>query len=177
MSQHRTMGYTQRENSTSGKTEGTYQSDQPDRRLAQPFSGWPHAKMTASVDKFIEDSGLEDYDQYIRRGAFLAQSKSAFARTRNDGLALKDSEREFLRLEDSPRRIDMFKQPWRLYALVGMCSLGAAVQGWYVFCSLSAESSLTACRDETAVNGGMISLSRPTYSLIKPYETILTLFH
>ncbi|OAF98792.1 uncharacterized protein CC84DRAFT_1233950 [Paraphaeosphaeria sporulosa] len=116
--------------------------DQPDRRLAQPFSGWSHQQMTESVDKFIAVSGLEDYDKYIRRGAFLAQSKAAFpiGRPRRDGLALKDEERDYLNLEDSPRRIDKFKQPWRLYALVGVCSLGAAVQGW----------------DETAVNGAQV---------------------
>lgn len=83
--------------------------------------------MTSSVDKFIEISGLEDYDKYIRRGAFLAQSKTAY-----DRLTLNDEERRYLQLESSPRRIDKFKQPWRLYALVGICSLGAAVQGWYV---------------------------------------------
>jgi hypothetical protein len=88
--------------------------------------------MTESIDKFINVSGLEDYDKYIRKGAFLAQSKAAFpiGRQRRDGLTLKDEEREYLDLENSPRRIDKFKQPWRLYALVGVCSLGAAVQGW-----------------------------------------------
>jgi len=88
--------------------------------------------MTESIDNFVAVSGLEDYDKYIRRGAFLAQSKAAFphGRQRRDGLTLRDEERHYLELEDSPRRIDKFKQPWRLYALVGVCSLGAAVQGW-----------------------------------------------
>ncbi|KAF9732672.1 hypothetical protein PMIN06_002873 [Paraphaeosphaeria minitans] len=119
-----------------------HDGDQPDRRLAQPFSGWSHQQMEESVDKFITVSGLEDYDKYIRRGAFLAQSKAAFSigRPRRDGLSLKDEERHYLDLENSPRRIDKFKQPWRLYALVGVCSLGAAVQGW----------------DETAVNGAQV---------------------
>jgi hypothetical protein len=104
----------------------------PDRRLAQPFSGWNHQDMTASIDHFIQVSGLEDYDTYIRRGAFLAQSSAAFpvGRERRDGLTLKDNERHYLALENSSRLIDKFNQPWRLYALVGICSLGAAVQGW-----------------------------------------------
>ncbi|KAJ4352206.1 uncharacterized protein N0V89_007553 [Didymosphaeria variabile] len=98
--------------------------------------------MSESIDKFINVSSLEDYDKYIRRGAFLAQSKAAFpmGRERRDGLTLRDEERYYLQLEDSSRRIDKFKQPWRLYALVGVCSLGAAVQGW----------------DETAVNGAQV---------------------
>jgi hypothetical protein len=88
--------------------------------------------MTESIDKFIDVSGLEDYNKYIRKGAFLAQSKAAFpiGRQRQDKLTLKDEERYYLDLENSSRRIDKFKQPWRLYALVGVCSLGAAVQGW-----------------------------------------------
>ncbi|KAH7112931.1 hypothetical protein B0J11DRAFT_183760 [Dendryphion nanum] len=116
--------------------------DRPDRRLAQPFSGWEFERMMASIDAFIAESELQDYADYIRRGAFLAQSKAAFApgRERRDGLVLRESERRFLDLENSPRRIDKFKQPWRLYALVGCCSLGAAVQGW----------------DETAINGAQV---------------------
>ncbi|KAF2265060.1 hypothetical protein CC78DRAFT_532691 [Lojkania enalia] len=117
-------------------------ADRPDRRLAQPFSGWTYERMKKSIDDFIEESELEDYDKYIRRGAFLAQSKAAFAtgRERPDDLTLRDYERQALHLEYSQRRIDKFKQPWRLYALVGICSLGAAVQGW----------------DETAVNGAQV---------------------
>lgn len=109
-------------------------ADRPDRLLAQPFSGLDLAQMNKSVDEFIEVSGLHDYEKYIRKGAFLAQSKAAFdpKRQRRDGLTLSDEEQRFLALENSDRRIDKFKQPWRLYALVGICSLGAAVQGWYV---------------------------------------------
>ncbi|KAF2202978.1 hypothetical protein GQ43DRAFT_390975 [Delitschia confertaspora ATCC 74209] len=125
-------------------------SERPDRRLAQPFSGWTHKKMTDRIDAFIKESELEDYADYIRRGAFLAQSKAAFPpdRARVDGLTLKESERHYLDLENSPRRIDTYNQPWRLYALVACCSLGAAVQGW----------------DETAVNGAQIYYV-PAFSL------------
>ena len=112
-------------------SEDIEDDQQPDRRLAQPFSGWNHERMTASIDSFIQTTGLEDYDKYIRRGAFLAQSEAAFppGRERRDGLGLCDDERRYLDLESSPRRIDKFNQPWRMYALVGLCSLGAAVQG------------------------------------------------
>lgn len=114
----------------------------PDRKLAQPFSGWTHKQMTESIEAFLLESALDDYVDYIRRGAFLAQSKVAFPsdRVRDDGLSLKPVERQYLDLEYSTRRIDRFKQPWRLYALVGCCSLGAAVQGM----------------DETAVNGAQV---------------------
>lgn len=109
-------------------------ADRPDRRLAQPFSGWTLEQMNDSIEEFIDHSELHDWAHYIRRGAFLAQSKDAFPRDqeRLDGLKLKEFERRYLDLDYSERRIDMFNQPWRLYALVGVCSLGAAVQGWYV---------------------------------------------
>jgi hypothetical protein len=117
-----------------GSENGEPLALEPDRRLAQPFSGWTHEQMNAAIDKFIQDSELIEYESHIRRGAFLAQSKAAFpvGRERSDGLRLKDSERRYLDIENSLRRIDKFNQPWRLYALVGCCSLGAAVQGWYV---------------------------------------------
>ncbi|KAF2014555.1 hypothetical protein BU24DRAFT_371260 [Aaosphaeria arxii CBS 175.79] len=110
-------------------------ADRPDRRLAQPFVGWTPERMNNSVDVFLKESELEDYADYIRRGAFLAQSNSA-----RNKISLKESEARYLDLENSTNRIDKFKQPWRLYALVGCCSLGAAVQGW----------------DETAVNGAQV---------------------
>ncbi|KAF2175792.1 MFS sugar transporter [Zopfia rhizophila CBS 207.26] len=134
------MSFIQRDGVGEQGKAGHQASERPDRRLAQPFSGWTHERMNSSINAFIEESELEDYQDYIRRGAFLAQSKAAFENDRNDGLILKESERQALELEHSTRRIDKFKQPWRLYALVACCSLAAAVQGW----------------DETAVNGAQI---------------------
>jgi hypothetical protein len=133
-----------------GSEKGKPPAPEPDRRLAQPFSGWTHEQMTAAIDKFIKNSKLEDYERYIRRGAFLAQSKAAFPERceRSDGLRLDDSERQYLDIENSSRRIDKFNQPWRLYALVGCCSLGAAVQGWYV--DLTRQSML-ALTDRTGM--------------------------
>ena len=53
--------------------------------------------------------------------------KEVFYLAREDGVIVY--------LEYSEKRIDKFKQPWRLYALVGICSLGAAVQGTRRLCS------------------------------------------
>ncbi|KAF2492702.1 putative MFS myo-inositol transporter [Lophium mytilinum] len=123
-----------------GKPGGS--GERPDRVLAQPFSGWTHKTMTDSIDDFLRESELDDYAHYIRKGAFLAQSKAAFPkdRERSDGLTLKPIERQYLDLEYSTRKIDTFKQPWRLYILIACCSVGAAVQGM----------------DETAVNAAQI---------------------
>jgi hypothetical protein len=47
-------------------------------------------------------------------------------------MVLSPEEFEALRKELSDNRWDRFKQPKKLYFLVACCSLGAAVQGWYV---------------------------------------------
>ncbi|KAF2814572.1 putative MFS myo-inositol transporter [Mytilinidion resinicola] len=98
--------------------------------------------MNLEANEFIKLSGLTDYSSHIRRGCFLAQDRNAFPKEkpRHDGLTLTPDERARLDLEQSTRRVDKFKQPFRLWAVVLLCSLGAAVQGW----------------DETAVNGAQI---------------------
>ena len=62
----------------------------------------------------------------LRKGAYLAQDDRAFAREREDDLALKQEEEEALYQEANNK----WNQPFILYALVGCCSMGAAVQGW-----------------------------------------------
>ncbi|KAF2500921.1 hypothetical protein BU16DRAFT_185712 [Lophium mytilinum] len=113
-----------------------------DQYMSVPFFGWDQNKMNLEANEFIKLSGLADYASHIRRGSFLAQDRNAFPKDkpRHDGLTLTPDERARLELEQSPRRIDKFKQPFRLWAVVILCSLGAAVQGW----------------DETAVNGAQI---------------------
>lgn len=105
---------------------------QPDRHLHKPFAGWSKDRLMTHVAGFIQKSGLEDYEPHFVRGALLAQRKTAFDATRKDGLTLDDRTRKAIDLENSKRRIDLFKQPAKLYALVACCSLGAAVQGWFV---------------------------------------------
>jgi hypothetical protein len=111
-------------------TTDTPDKDNPNIKLAQPFSRWTHDDMTEAVDHFLEISGLQDYEKYIRRGAFLAQSRHAFRRERQDGLTVTENERKYLDLENSKSLLEKFNQPWKLYAVIAICSLGAAVQGW-----------------------------------------------
>ena len=74
----------------------------------------------------IRVSVEEEWSTIIRKGAYLAQDELAFEREREDGLELKVEERKALHQEEH----DIWNQPFILYALVGCCSLGAAVQGW-----------------------------------------------
>lgn len=118
-----------RRNPTEGKPS-------PDYFLSVPFDGWSKEQINHEVTTFIEESGLHRYDRDFRRGAFLAQSRYAFDNERPDGLKLDEEERERLVLEYSDRKIDKFKQSPQLYALVALCSIGAAVQGVSICSSL-----------------------------------------
>jgi hypothetical protein len=90
--------------------------------------------MLRHAETFIQRSGLRDYREHLRKGASLAQSRKLFDNgdSGHGGMTLDDKEREALRKEYSDNRWDRFDQPKRLYFLVACCSLGAAVQGWYV---------------------------------------------
>lgn len=100
------------------------------QQLVNPFGGKSHQEMNDMIDAFMERTKIDEiYSEHIRKGAFLAQDNEAFQVVREDGLQLKQEERAALLLED-PRTGNKWNQPWILYALVGCCSLGAAVQGW-----------------------------------------------
>lgn len=107
---------------------------QTDRRLVNPFTTWSHDQLLGHAEAFIQRSGLSDYGVYFRKGASLAQSTILFdnGQAGYGGMTLSRKEREALRKEYSNNRWDRFNQPKKLYFLVACCSLGAAVQGWYV---------------------------------------------
>jgi len=110
-------------------------------KLVNPFKGLRHEQMNEKIKNFMTTTEIDEekYLNLIRRGAFLAQDSEAFTYPRTDGLELKPDEKRALRQED-PKTGNKWNQPWIMYALVGCCSLGAAVQGW----------------DETAVNGAQL---------------------
>ena len=86
--------------------------------------------MDRLINAFMEKTKIDEiYAEHIRKGAYLAQDHEAFDDLREDGLQLKPEERAALIMED-PKRGNKWNQPWIMYALVGCCSLGAAVQGW-----------------------------------------------
>jgi len=122
--------------------EQSRSKEPPDYWLSVPFQDWSKSRMETEIDSFIATTELEEYSDYIRRGALLCQDRNAFERERPDGLKLKPIEKRYLDLEYSTRRSDKFRQAGRLWLLVALCSLGAAVQGW----------------DESAVNGGELEM-------------------
>ncbi|KAI9652017.1 MAG: Solute carrier 2 (Facilitated glucose transporter) member 8 [Alyxoria varia] len=111
--------------------------------LINPFIGKNPNEMSDMTNKFLEDTKIdEDHHEYIRKGAFLAQAPDAFHEKNPAGLKLKPFEEQALEQED-PEKGSRWDQPVLLYALIGCCSMGAAVQGW----------------DETAVNQAQIYYS------------------
>ena len=100
-----------------------------DSRLVKPFTGMRHEQMNELIDSFIKETDIDEmYTDLIRKGAFLAQDAKAFSYPRTDGLHLRSDERRALELEN-PKTGNKWNQRWIMYALVGCCSLGAAVQG------------------------------------------------
>ncbi|KAL1296699.1 hypothetical protein AAFC00_000174 [Neodothiora populina] len=115
--------------------------DQPaDCYISVPFQDWDENRMITEIEIFIEEGELEDYADYIRRGALLNYDRNIFSHERHDLMKLKPIEQRYLNLEYSPKRLDKFRQASGLYILVALCSVGAAVQGW----------------DESAVNGAQV---------------------
>lgn len=99
------------------------------RPIVVPFAGWTHAELNLEVKIFIEETRLHDDEDYLRRGAKLAQDKDAFSRPQYER-EYRAEEKDYLRLESCGQGKDRFRQTWTLYALVIVCSIGAAVQGW-----------------------------------------------
>ena len=101
-----------------------------DIRLINPFLGESPGQMNQKINTFMVTTRIDNtWRELIRKGAFLAQDRDAFARPREDNLQLEIDEEEALMLED-PETGNKWNQPWILYTLVACCSLGAAVQGW-----------------------------------------------
>lgn len=99
------------------------------RPIVAPFANLTHAELNLEVEIFIEETRLHDDEDYLRRGAKLAQDKDAFLRPQYER-EYRAEEKDYLRLESDGKGKDRFRQTWNLYALVIVCSIGAAVQGW-----------------------------------------------
>ena len=95
--------------------------------LINPFNGKDADEMEHLIAEFMASTNIEEeWATVVRKGAYLAQDERAFRKPRDDELTLKDEESKALEQE----RDNKWSQPFILYALVGCCSMGAAVQGW-----------------------------------------------
>lgn len=115
----------------------------PSAQIHAPFDRLEEAELERKVDQFILETGLSLYHRHFRKGAFIAQNDSAFDGPRDDRLSLLEEESSSL--QDEKRR--RWKHPRTLWALVIVCAIGAATQGW----------------DESAIDGGKAWDIMPPY--------------
>lgn len=106
----------------------------PSAQIHAPYDRLPEAALREKIGNSIKETGLTRYHDLFLKGAFIAQNDSAFEGRRDDGGFLEDEERSSLKEEKSRR----WKHPRTLWALVILCAIGAATQGW----------------DESAIDGG-----------------------
>ncbi|OQE28655.1 hypothetical protein PENSTE_c003G10139 [Penicillium steckii] len=103
-------------------------------KLSNPLAGYSHAELRKQGRAFamMHEMGDQADIRVFELGAVLAQSPEQF----EDVAGLTPQEKEVLRHEFTHR----WSQPWKMYAVIALCSLSAAVQGM----------------DETVVNGAQI---------------------
>ena len=92
-------------------------------KLSNPLAGFSHADLRKQGRNFALTHEIGD-DEDVRAcelGAVLAQAPERY-----DTVAgLTSSEKDILRREFEHR----WSQPWKMYAVIALCSLSAAVQG------------------------------------------------
>ena len=92
-------------------------------KLSNPLAGFSHTELRRQGRSFAitHDMGDETDIRAFELGAVLAQSPERYATVGG----LTSPEKEVLRREFAHR----WDQPWKMYAVIGLCSLSAAVQG------------------------------------------------
>jgi hypothetical protein len=86
------------------------------------LAGIPRGTLFRNVEEFASGANLTDILPLLKKGALVAQDPPAFERIDE----LDESEKDALRNEV----LHKWRQPWRLYFTIILCSIGAAVQGW-----------------------------------------------
>lgn len=102
-------------------------------KLRNPLSGIPRETLMAQVEEFARQRDLEHALPMLKKGALLAQNPGDYETLPE----LTEDERFIVRREHEHR----WKHPLTLYLTIGLCSIGAAVQGW----------------DQTGINGANLS--------------------
>ncbi|CAG8384632.1 unnamed protein product [Penicillium salamii] len=124
-------------------------------KLSNPLAGLSHTELRIQGRAFAEfhDMGDETDIRAFELGAVLAQSPERYA----DITDLTNLEKQVLRRELTNK----WAQPWKMYAVIALCSLSAAVQGMGTYSDGNIQlrefqtPNLTKI-DETVVNGAQI---------------------
>ena len=97
-------------------------------RIQNPLAGIPRDTLLRNVEDFAREANMADKIPLLQKGALVAQDPPAFEQVAE----LDELERDALRNEV----LHKWRQPRALYFTVILCSIGAAVQGWYDEASL-----------------------------------------
>lgn len=113
--------------------------------ITNPLAHLDRATLMDQVEEFCRTHDLAEHTEIMKRGALIAQDPDNWDIQVPD---LTDLERTELQNEIDHK----WRQPWKLYATIVLCSIGACVQGW----------------DQTGSNGA--NLSFPQEFGIAPVE-------
>lgn len=92
-------------------------------KLSNPLAGFSHTELRNQGRTFAElhEMGDESDIRAFELGAVLAQAPERYA----DVIGLTNQEKRVLGREFTHR----WSQPWKMYAVITLCSLSATVQG------------------------------------------------
>ena len=93
------------------------------RQFVSAFDNKDASGLEEMADKFVELLRLPSTQSLFRRAVILAHDEMEDYNPSRD-------ERKWLDSEKSTKYTEKFRMPWKLFLLVFLCSMGAAVQGW-----------------------------------------------
>ncbi|KAH6656454.1 hypothetical protein BKA67DRAFT_654791 [Truncatella angustata] len=94
-------------------------------RISNPLKGIPRDELFRRVDDIVEEQGLQEERELLRKGALVAQEPERYREIKGEH-ALDNEEIDWLSLEVTHK----WRVPKLLYMTIITCSIGAAVQGW-----------------------------------------------
>jgi hypothetical protein len=124
-------------------------------KLASPLAGLTARELAAKGAAYCKDNAIGDEEDIraFRLGAIIAQNFELYEECEG----LTSEERAALHDEIEHK----WRQPWKLYLIVVLCSTCAAVQGMGKFRAVSGHSFANMIQiDETVVNGAQIFYSK-----------------
>ncbi|RJE23315.1 galactose-proton symport [Aspergillus sclerotialis] len=91
-------------------------------RIKNPLAHMTQEEVIADVDQFAEANGFQEQRDLLVKGALIAKDPPEFESV--PGI----TEEEISAIKNEV--LHKWRQPWRLYFTIVLCSIGAAVQGW-----------------------------------------------
>ncbi|KAE8345238.1 hypothetical protein BDV24DRAFT_178706 [Aspergillus arachidicola] len=91
-------------------------------KIKNPLADLTPAQVLQDVEHFANEHGLRDILDHLKKGALIARDPDNFETVEN----MTDDDITVIARETTHK----WRQPWPLYFTIGLCSIGAAVQGW-----------------------------------------------